>query len=179
MSRGCRSSPRQVANERLRRYHAALANGESRKQLHASLALLPVDAGQVAYLHERLLEADPHELPVIRAMLVGHKHELVENLWAVAEAPTNDRPKERLRAAAALAIYEPESPRWANVQDAVADDLVAVPAVYLGAWLESLREVRGKLLPQLAAIYRDPARRDAERSLATDILAPATTSKAS
>ena len=34
----------------------------SRQQLHASLALLPVDAAQVDYLYERLLGAEPNEV---------------------------------------------------------------------------------------------------------------------
>ena len=37
----------------------------SRDHLHASLALLPVDASQAQYLYDRLLNADPVELPVI------------------------------------------------------------------------------------------------------------------
>src|SRR5207245_6802343 len=35
-----------------------------REQLHVSLALLPVDSSQVHYLYGRLLNAEPHELPV-------------------------------------------------------------------------------------------------------------------
>ena len=35
---------------------------KSSRKLHASLALLPVDAGQVDYLYGRLLEADAREL---------------------------------------------------------------------------------------------------------------------
>jgi formylglycine-generating enzyme required for sulfatase activity len=151
-------------------YQAAEANHDARKQLHASLALLPDDPGQVAYLHAQLLDADPHEVPVIRALLAPHQDALVEPLWTVAQAPAKDQERQRLRAAAALALYDPDSDRWATVQDAVADDLVAVPAVYLGTWLKSLRPVRKRLLPQLSRIYGEAARREAERSLATDIL---------
>ena len=43
--------------------HDAQAQAEKdndrRKQLHASLALLPVDATQVEYLYGRLLDAEP------------------------------------------------------------------------------------------------------------------------
>ena len=58
-----------------------------------------------------------------------------------------------------------------SVQDAIANDLVAVPAVYLADWMEALRGIRAALIPQLSAIYRDAARPDLERSLATSILA--------
>src|SRR5262249_17808563 len=63
------------------------AVGNSRQKLHASLALLPVDASQVGYLHGRLLDAEPHEVPVIRDFLAAHQDALVEKLWAVVAAP--------------------------------------------------------------------------------------------
>src|ERR1019366_8663484 len=43
----------------------AAASKDARKQLHVSLALLPVDATQVGYLYGRLLDAEPHEVPVL------------------------------------------------------------------------------------------------------------------
>ena len=45
----------------------------SRKKLHASLALLPVDTNQVDFLFSRLLAASPTELPVIRDALKPHQ----------------------------------------------------------------------------------------------------------
>ena len=146
------------------------AAANSRQKLHASLALLPVDATQVDYLYGRLLEAAPHEVPVIRDALAPHKDALLNKLWAVVEAPGNGKESQRLRGAAALAKYDPESPQWAKVQEAVTNDLVTVPAVYLAAWLEFFRPVRAQLRPPLAAIFREIGRRDVERSLATDIL---------
>jgi serine/threonine protein kinase/formylglycine-generating enzyme required for sulfatase activity len=144
---------------------------DRRKQLHTSLALLPVDALQVDYLYGRLLDAAPGEVPVIRDALAPHQEQLVDKLWAVAESPETGKESQRLRAAAALAKYDSESEKWAKAQEAVGNDLVAVPAVYLAVWMESLRPVWTKLFPQLSAVYRDASRREVERSLATDILA--------
>ncbi len=149
----------------------AEANNDARLKLHASLALLPVDPGQADFLYSRLLEAAPHEVPVLREALLPHKDELLEKLWQVVEQPPQGKEGQRLRAACALAKYDPENPRWAKVQEPVASDLVAVPAVYLGTWTDSLRAVNAKLLGPLAGIFRDPERRETERSLATDILA--------
>src|SRR5262245_33553325 len=143
----------------------------SRQKLHSSRALLPLDTSQVDYLYGRLLDAEPNEVPVIRDFLAAHQDALVEKLWAVAGSPEKGKESQRLRAAAALTKYDPESERWVTVQEAVAHDLVTVPAVYLAAWLESFRPVRAKLLTPLAAIFREAGRRDAERSLATVILA--------
>ena len=59
---------------------------QSREHLHASLALLPVDAGQVDYLFKRLLSATPSELPVLRDALKTHRSTLTPKLWTVLES---------------------------------------------------------------------------------------------
>src|SRR5205085_2013756 len=64
-------------------YAKAQDSKEARKQLHASLALLPVDVGQVDYLYQRLLKAEPQEVVVIREALSGQKAELASKLWSV------------------------------------------------------------------------------------------------
>ena len=122
-------------------------------------------------LAARLLDAEPQEVPVIRDALAPDKDQLLEQLWTAVERPAQAKEQQRLRAACALATYDPDSQRWAKVREQVADDLVGVPAVHLATWMESLRPVRGQLQAPLAAIYRDAKRRETERSLATDILA--------
>ena len=67
----------------LLREEYAKSTATPREKLHASLALLPVDATQVDYLAERLLAAEPSEVPVIREALAPHKAGLIERLWAV------------------------------------------------------------------------------------------------
>jgi formylglycine-generating enzyme required for sulfatase activity len=149
----------------------AEASQNARQHLHTSLALLPVDPGQVAFLYGRLLDAAPHEFPVLRDALAPHKEELLEHLWAVAAQPPKGKEQQRLAAACALATYDSDSQRWAEVQERVANDLVSVPAVNVATWMEALRPVRGKLLAPLAVVFRDGKRRETERSLATDVLA--------
>ena len=51
--------------------------GNTKKQLHAALALLPVDDTQLPYLKDRLLRADTQDVSVIRQSLKGHKQTLV------------------------------------------------------------------------------------------------------
>jgi len=142
-----------------------------RQKLHASLALLPVDATQVAYLHGRLLDAEPHEVPAIRDALAPHKDALLEKLWAVVESPEKSKESQRLRAAAALAKYDPESEKWAKASGPVVDQLVAENPVFLGLWMEDFRPIKGKLLESLRSIYGNPNGRESERTLATNILA--------
>ncbi len=141
------------------------------KKLHASLALLPDDRGQIEYLFSRLLDATPTEALVIRDSLLPYRDQLNERLWAVVEAPDKNKEGQRLRAAAALAESDPENPRWDQIQTSVANDLVKVPAVHLGTWTRALGKVKAKLVPQLSEVYRNPTRGDVERSLATDVLA--------
>ena len=153
-------------------YGKAEADKDARKQLHASLALLPVDGTQVAYLYDRLLDAEPHEVPVIRDALAAHKDDLLEKLWAVALKPEKGKEPQRLRAAAALAKYDPESEKWAKCSPLVVNDLVLENPVYLGQWSEAFRPVKKSLLAPLADIFRDRSpERASERTLATNLLA--------
>ena len=54
--------------------------------------LLPVDAAQVAYLEQRLLDAAPGELPVLRDALEPHQSRLTPKLWSVLECGQAGRP---------------------------------------------------------------------------------------
>jgi serine/threonine protein kinase/formylglycine-generating enzyme required for sulfatase activity len=155
----------------------AQAKKDSRQQLHASLALLPDHPEQVGFLVDRMLEAEPREtLPVIRDMLASYQgqlvagdSEVVSRLWRIGESQEKGPPL--LAAAAALARYAPQDQRWNQVREPVARALVRAQAVYLAAWMEALRPVRGWLLEPLAFAFRNPQRSEAERALATEILA--------
>jgi formylglycine-generating enzyme required for sulfatase activity len=142
-----------------------------KERLHARLALLPVDAGQVEPLREALLRPDarPAEVLVVRDALLPHQGRLTTGLWEQLAAGEANRDR-RFRAACALAAYEPDSPRWTELAPAVVEQLVAQDAVFLGGWLEALRPVRARLLEPLARVFRAPDQA-AERSRATDILA--------
>ena len=59
---------------------------DSRQKLHASLALLPVDASQADYLFKRLIKATPSELPVLRDALKSHQATLLPKLWNVLDS---------------------------------------------------------------------------------------------
>ncbi len=149
----------------------AQKNADTRKQLHVSLALLPVDPNQKDYLYHRLLDAAPSEVPVLRTALAPHQEALLDKLWAIAEQPPQGKEQQRLRAACALATYDPDSQRWEKIQDPVASDLVTVPSMYLATWQDSLRPVRGKLVAPLTVVYRDANRKESQRTPAAKILA--------
>ena len=147
------------------------AASDSPQKLHASLALLPVDPGQVDYLAERLLRANPADLRVIVGQLrSGHRAALVPRLWALVEAASPEDPR-LLPAAGALAAFDLANPAWSPLGGKVAPALVTVNQILLGPWLDLLRPARAAITAPLAAIFRDEQRPPEERSLATLILA--------
>jgi formylglycine-generating enzyme required for sulfatase activity len=121
---------------------------DSRPRLHAALALVAEDPGQVDYLVGRLLACRPDELAVIRAALAGRVR--AARFWAVVDDPEADRDR-RLRAACALAAYDPGSPRWAQAGRAAVDQLLTEDPLAVAHWVEALRPVR--------EVLREPLRR--------------------
>jgi formylglycine-generating enzyme required for sulfatase activity len=141
---------------------------DPRQKLHASLALLPVDATQADYLFDRLTKAAPSDLPVLRDALRPHRSALTPKLWAVLEAA---KPGDAsvLPCASALAGYDPDNTRWEAMGGRVAQALVTINSVHLGQWLEVLRPVRGKLVAPLVSIFGEK-RPESEHTQATNIL---------
>jgi formylglycine-generating enzyme required for sulfatase activity len=144
---------------------------ESREHLHASLALLPGDPGQAAYLYGRLLQAVPVEVPVISKALGGDE-ELRLRLWgelgdeqAAADA--------HLRAACALAGYPPaegDGARWRAAASLVTRRLLAAvqqdPAAY-AVWRNLLWPVRDRLAGPLGESFRNRERPEDARTAAS------------
>jgi hypothetical protein len=149
-------------------YAQAEASKDARKRLHASLALLPVDPGQVEYLCGRLLEAEAEEVTAIRGALLPHKAGVSERLWGIL----GDRRADlnlRFRAACALAGYTPNDTRWEEVSGDVAARLVVQNALVLGSWAEAVRPVGKSLLPPLASFLEDERRNGSERGVIANL----------
>jgi formylglycine-generating enzyme required for sulfatase activity len=150
---------RRWADRRLRDMAEAAPDG-SKVRLHAALALLPVDDGQADYLAGRLLSptTEPKVVPVLRDALNG-RPEVVQRLWKVLPDDGAD-PPQRLRAAGALATYDPGNPRWDAVRAEVMRFLVAEHLEALPYWAELLHPVWGRLLDPLVGRVPDvePAR---------------------
>ena len=147
-----------------------MTEDQSREHLHASLALLAVDASQVDYLYKRLLSAAPAEFPVLRDALKTHRATLKPRLWTVLErAKPGDA--SLLPSASALASYDPDDARWEEAGGKVAQALVSVNAILLGPWIEALRPVRAKLSAPITTVFQDKGRPESEHKVATNILA--------
>jgi len=146
------------------------SSDDPKAQLHARLALLPVDPGQVEYLYERLLTASPNEVPVIGAALASHKAALVDGLWGVLKDAEHDA-GERLRAASALAAYTPDDSRWTKVGGDVARKLVTENPLVLGTWIDALRPVSRFLEGSLSDVLQDENSSEATKIAACKVLA--------
>ncbi len=135
-----------------------------------SLFLYPEGAPYVQYAQQRLLDAGPQEFGMLRQLLAPHHGPLVEALWR--EAGAAEPSPRALRAAAALAAYDPNDERWATHAPGVVADLVNENSLYAGFWAQHFEPVKTSLLPHLCAAARDSAPdRAAQRALATDLVA--------
>jgi serine/threonine protein kinase/formylglycine-generating enzyme required for sulfatase activity/tetratricopeptide (TPR) repeat protein len=145
-----------------------LANPKAR--LHASLALLPVDPSQAAYLETRLLDAEPDQIRILRDALRPHLAALTPKFWGELESAGPGNPR-LLQVAGALALYDPDSPRWNDLGGKVAQALVAVNPVFLGSWVDLLHPARRYLTHPLASIFRKRDRPETEHDISINILA--------
>jgi eukaryotic-like serine/threonine-protein kinase len=144
---------------------------DSKERLHAALALVSDDAGQIGFLTQRLLTARADDVPVIRDALSAYRADVAPGLWTTLENNGGDA-DQRLRAACALAAYTPDdATRWAKVSGDVANKLVTENILLIGQWKKALQPVRGVLLEPLTAIFRDAKRSETDRNMAASLLA--------
>jgi hypothetical protein len=114
---------RHWADPKLQALVAEAPSDKDKAKLHASLALLPIDSGQVEYLQKQLLEPDvgPDEALVITRRLRGTEHRRQVASWLRGLLKTEPEPDPRFRAACALAFLDASD--WARWSDEVADRL--------------------------------------------------------
>ena len=130
---------RQWANRALRAA-ADDSSRSSRERLHAQLALLPAGLVNPQSLIDPLLIAPPEEFRAILGMLSPHRHELAGPLWTVVKSADRDRGR-RLRAACALATFDPDEAAWHQIAPDVASLLLAENPLLVNEWVDMLRPV--------------------------------------
>jgi eukaryotic-like serine/threonine-protein kinase len=145
---------------------------ERKARLNASLALLPVDPGQVPYLEQQLLSEDvgPDEVYVIAQHLgerslsgTDHRHDVASRLEALLETEGVPRDR-RLRAVCVLAFLRPRRD-WERWSDEVVDVLVKMDRPSAQKWSRLPIEALGTVLfVSLQKIFLDPNRPESERS---------------
>ncbi|WP_166822451.1 protein kinase domain-containing protein [Thalassoroseus pseudoceratinae] len=145
------------------------AEDGSPEKLHLSLALLPVDSGQIEYLTEQLPVCSLDQFPVVRDALLRHEDQLTEDLWGLVQNE-EVKPAQRFQAAAALATYSAEDERWEEIVPFVTQYLTgSTSSVTFGDWLDFFQPASQYLTKSLAAIHND--RNDSQKPRETAALA--------
>lgn len=126
----------------------------SQERLKFSLALLPADPDQAAYLEECMLRANAPAFRVLRESLAPHAPRISNRLWSLVDgekAPVS----RRFRAACALAAYEPSAEEWQSTGSRVAGWLLGEDVLQVDTWIEVLRPIRKWLRDPLHELARD------------------------
>lgn len=145
------------------RLTAALNQPDLKRQLHASLALLPIDQSQTEFLGLRLLTATPQECFVIGDAMKGHDPRPDDELWRRVTDTTLDTAA-RLRASCVLAMWAPHDARWSHHADDIAAWLVSEDSLRLGDWMELLRPIGPRIADPLKELYDRSDRQDVQRN---------------
>lgn len=114
-------------------------------------------AAALKALSDAMLQVDVREFMVLREELFSEKDQLIAGLWLKLE-DSNQNDELRLRAAAALALYDPDSTRWGKVSTSVVSQLLS-DKLALPAWSRALRPVRTHLRKPLTVVFenKDPS----------------------
>lgn len=139
------------------------------RRLRANLALVRYDQNRLPYLQDRLLSASASEHALLRDELRRWRERMAPALWGSAR---DERlPAEQLvRAAAALAEYDPSSTHWPSVADRLTWALVNDDPLRVGPWIEAIEPVRAYLKAPLRRVFADSQAAEKQRLLATSIL---------
>jgi serine/threonine protein kinase/formylglycine-generating enzyme required for sulfatase activity len=148
---------------------SSLTTGDARKELNARLALLPVDSRQLFPLRDWLLSSEPREFLTIREALRPFSLDLVDDLWRKVDDPEIESAR-RLRAACALAEFDPADSRYRKAASVIVDTLTREGPLAIGYWIEALRPIRNRLIGPLIEVYKDSGRQEQGR-VAASVLA--------
>ena len=144
---------------------------QSRKQLHARLALVTTDARHASPLVESLLTASPVYVGVIRDAVRPYRERVSEALWEELRREESSVHR-RFRAAAALAAYAPRSSKWKE-EDLrfVSRQLVSSNPEHQPRWRAYLRPIGGRCLTELERLFSEDGGPESQRLGAANAVA--------
>ena len=130
----------------------SLAPMDSTRSLNASLALLRDDPEQVGFLADRLLTVDLASVRVLRESLAPQRGAIQEKLWKTLQDRTASKDR-RIRAACALAAFDPQNEQWPGVANDVVAMLAAEDLFLIVPWCDLLRPIKRFLIGPLQRIF--------------------------
>jgi serine/threonine protein kinase len=118
------------------------------QRIHVGLARIESHPEEITNLTRELLLSDPVEAKIIIDSLSDHVDGQEQTLWEVVES---NRPTgEKLRALAALAHWDTNSPKWSRHDETATRILAGLNPIQLGPWAENFRLIGERLLPIIA-----------------------------
>ena len=132
------------------------------KQIRALAALLSTDDSHARDALEAMLHAPPQEFAGICRQLLPHRTTVLPRLREICDNPDDSSDDVSLRAACALAIFDPTVWPEKKLARRVVEWLIRQPQGAADFWFDALRPVRSSLQPLLvsqAAYQRDALRR--------------------
>ncbi len=107
-------------------------------------------------LFKDLLKSDAGDFFVGRERLLFRRPELTGRFWKVVLDTNEDSTTERrFRAAAALALFDPEAETWDKILPDVVGHLTSLDQVEMSQWLPSFAPIRERLRPELVKAFND------------------------
>ncbi|MFV2070062.1 MAG: serine/threonine-protein kinase, partial [Pirellulales bacterium] len=103
-------------------------------------------------LREHLMRTGAAEFLVSRAFLEPFANQLLAELWRTALDEQQDQ-SQRLRAACALALYDPDDDRWSDFAPNVVPMLLRQNSLDIQLWIVALWPVNDRLLPSLKRTF--------------------------
>ncbi len=120
-------------------------------------------------IHSSLTE-DHQVLQAVGSRVAPYSDKLARELWNIVQG-SQTSPAERLRAAALVAVADPQGRPWLTAAPAVVDALLAENSVYVEEWLELLRPAAWALSNEWQGRLLDESRLSTEQMVAARALA--------
>ncbi|WP_439630322.1 protein kinase domain-containing protein [Gemmata sp.] len=120
--------------------------------LHGRMAVLAEEPGRAGELAAHLPHCEPDELLTIRHVLTPHAAAVAPALWAVL-SDERATPGQRVRAACALAGWDPADARWPRVAERLGGAVTRAAPNEFVVWVRALEPVRAHLVPPLLRRY--------------------------
>lgn len=158
----------QIWRDELRHLANEGASEETRR-IRASLALTRHEPFQLDLLSSYLLSTSAAEHSLMRNELRRWKDKIAPGLWGSATDPRSSSGK-RLRAAAALAAFDPKDPRWKAIAPNVASAVAGLDPLSLEPWIRALQPACSEFSTPLSQIATDRTVADDKRLLAASVI---------
>ena len=144
---------------------------QSRAEIALNMALLSEKPEQAQRLVDAMLRTNHADFVTIRQALWPHRRALTDRLWKFVVSPDGQQEGQRLQAAAALALLDPNSPNWTRHASLITDILVAVRPVFLNDWLGEFDNVGPILFESFVDVFEDVDQSDERKQAAAEAIA--------